>query len=583
MYKKRIAIIEYKKCKPVLCGRACIKVCPVNRMGKDCIVEEQQVNISEDLCTGCGICSHKCPFGAINIINLELNLDDPIHQYGKNRFRLFRLPQIKEGETVGLIGKNGIGKSTIVKILSGQIVPNLGDINKVPDYSDIIGLYRGREQQKIFLKLKDNKYKISYKPQNVELLGTTFDAKVIDLLKKIDDKNAFDVIVSELNLENILQKNIKHLSGGELQKVAIAATILKNAELYFYDEPASFLDIKQRFIFANMIQKHKNTNIVVEHDLALLDYVSDYLHVMFGTPHAYGVVSNIKSTNLAINEFLEGFIKDENLRFRNYKIDFFYAEDKKLSKRDVFLEYPELKKEFPDFKMVVSGGKLYSGDVIGILGENGIGKTTFVKIIAGLEKATGEKFLTPLKISYKPQSLLLIQDGNKTVREYLKDVNQETLAAELWTKLNLETIKDYKLSELNGGDLQKVFVSKALATDADIYLIDEPSAFLDVEERLNVAKAIRNLIYKKGKVGFVVDHDILFIDYISDKIVVFEGQPGKEGLAREPTDKINGMNKFLKILDVTYRQDPTSHRPRVNKLDSTKDKEQKKSGNYYIY
>ncbi len=582
MNKKRIAILDYKLCRPEFCGRACIKVCPVNRMGKECIVENENINISEELCTGCGICPHKCPFGAIAIINLELNLDDPIHQYGKNRFRLFRLPQIKDNETVGLIGKNGIGKSTIVQILSGKIIPNLGNLGTTKNYDPIIDFYKGRDSQRIFLKLKNNAFAISYKPQNVEAISEIYDATVVDLLKKADTKNMFDSIVKDLELESILNRNIKTLSGGELQKVAIAATIMKDAEVYFYDEPSSFLDIKQRFIFANMLNKYKNSNLLVEHDLALLDYLSDYLHILFGQPHGYGIVSNIKSTNLAINEFLEGFIKDENLRFRNYQIEFVYVEDKKIAKPNILFTYPLLKKQFVGFEFSADAGEIYSGEVIGILGENGIGKSTFVKLIAGLEKPDNTTFFNDLQISYKPQSLKL-EDKNITVMELLKNTNQELLQTELWGKLNLEKIKDYKLSELNGGDLQKVFISKCLATDADIYLIDEPSAFLDVEERLNVAKAIRNIIYKRKKAGFIVDHDILFIDYISDKVLVFEGIPAKRGFAHQPENKINGMNKFLKLLNITYRKDPNSKRPRVNKLDSTKDKEQKISGNYYIY
>ncbi len=585
MGRKRIAVIDYKKCKPDECGRACIKICPVNRQEKECIYEEpgKIVRISEELCTGCGICPKICPFGAISIINLELDLQNPIHQYGKNRFRLFRMPVIKKDETVGLIGKNGIGKSTIIKILSGSQIPNLGNYDEQASLDKVIEYYKGKDAQKIFSGLKDNTFKISYKPQNVELLALAYSGLVSDLLNKIGTKERIEELQNEFGLKNILNKNIKTLSGGELQKVAIVATMLKDASVYFYDEPSSFLDIKQRFTFANIMHKYQKTNMIVEHDLALLDYLSDYLHVIFGKPHAYGVISNIKSTNIAINEFLEGFIKDENLRFRNYQIEFVYNDENSMQKRDIFLEYPDMEKSYPGFELKINSGTLYNGDVIGILGENGIGKSTFVKMLAGIEKSS-TNIDKGFEISYKPQSIMLNEQiSDVTVREYLKDGNQDVLKTELWGKLSIDAIKDYKLSELNGGDLQKVFICKTLAKDADIYLIDEPSAFLDVEERLNVAKAIKNVVMKSKKVAFVVDHDILFIEYLSDKIIVFEGEPGVKGLALAPQKKIESMNHFLKILGVTYRQDPSSKRPRINKLGSTKDQEQKKSGNYYIY
>ena len=580
--RRRIAIIDYKKCRPSECNYLCQRVCPVVRMGKEAVyVEESQVHISEELCTGCGICVHKCPFNAISIINLELDLENPVHQYGANRFRLFRLPLIREGQTVGIIGKNGIGKSTIVKILAGLLIPNLGKYNEKGNYEDIINFYKGKELQKVFEKIKDKKFKVSYKPQNVEILSNLYDAKVIDLLKKIDEKQMLNKVVLDLELNTILDRNIKQLSGGELQKVALAAAMLKKADVYFYDEPTSFLDVKQRFKVAQILSESKDTKMLVEHDLAILDYVSDYLHLIFGKPHAYGVVSNIKSTSLAINEFLGGFIKDENLRFRNYELNFIYTEEKNISKQDLFLSYPSLKKTFKSFEMDSEPGELFVGDVIGILGENGIGKTTFIKLLANVEIPDNTKLDFNMKIAYKPQSLMLIENKDLTVREYLKNTNQEILKTELWGKLSLERISNYKLGDLNGGDLQKVFVAKALAEDADIYLLDEPSAFLDVEERLNVAKAIRNIILKRKKVVFVVDHDILFIDYISDKIMVFEGTPGIKGFASKPLNKKEGMNKFLKMIDITYRKDPQTKRPRINKKGSVKDNEQKSTGNYY--
>lgn len=578
MYKKRIAIIDNKKCKPKLCGEVCVKVCPMNRMSKKVVYNENDIiKIDEGLCSGCGICVVKCPFDAIKIINLELVLDDPLHQYGENRFRLFRFIDLPKDQTIGIIGQNGIGKSTIIKILAGQIIPNLGNYNEKSDYNKVIENFKGKEIQKTFINLSNNKFNFAYKPQNIELIPQAFSGKVKELLEKSDKNNSLNVVLKEWHIENLLEKNIANLSGGELQKVAIVATILKNADVSFFDEPSSFLDIKQRFLFATNIQNVKNTNIIIEHDLAILDYVSEFVHILFGQAHAYGICSHIKNTNVGINEFLQGFIKDENLKFRNYELNIEYTSSQTKTK-DVLFEYPAKKIQLGEFSLEYPEDKIYANQIIGILGENGTGKTTFIRGI--IEDSSN---YSNLKFEYKPQSLLLPKtEMEKPVMLYLKNCNSDILK-DLWNKLNIERIKMYKLNELNGGDLQKVITTKTLASDANVYLLDEPSAFLDVEERLNVAKAIRNVIFGKNKVAFVVDHDVLFLDFISDAMLIFEGVPGKKGVASNVLQKKEGMNRFLKSLNITYRKDPQTKRPRINKLNSSKDKDQKKSGDYYSY
>lgn len=586
MYKKRIAIIDNKKCKPKLCGEVCIKVCPLNRMQKKVVYyEEDKIKIDEGLCSGCGICVYKCPFDAIKIINLELVLDNPLHQYGENRFRLFRFIDLPKNQNVGVIGQNGIGKSTIIKILAGQIIPNLGDYKTKAEYKTVIDYFKGKEIQKTFMNLENKSMDFAYKPQNIELIPQVYAGKVRDLLEKTDKNKVLNEAIKEWQLENILDKDLQNLSGGELQKVAIVSTILKDCDVSFFDEPSSFLDIKQRFLFAQNLnssskeeqQSKEKTNIIIEHDLAILDYVADYSHILFGQAHAYGICSHVKNTNVAINEFLEGFIKDENLKFRNYELNIEYTPSN-IKTKEVLFTYPEKTIKLGDFQLDYVTDSVQSNQIIGILGENGTGKTTFVKNI--LQDSSN---YSNLKFAYKPQSLLLTQkEMDLPVMLYLKDCDQDLLK-DLWNKLNIERIKMYKLSELNGGDLQKVITTKVLATNANVYLFDEPSAFLDVEERLNVAKAIRNVIFGKNKVAFVVDHDILFLDFISDAMLIFEGIPGKHGKVSNIMNKKDAMNKFLKTLNITYRKDPNTKRPRINKLDSSKDKEQKEKNNYYIY
>src|SRR6195952_2160320 len=133
------------------CRQECKKSCPVVRSGRLCIEvtpESKIAFISETLCIGCGICPKKCPFGAINIINLPTNLESHVtHRYSANSFKLHRLPTPRPGQVLGLVGSNGIGKSTALKILSGKLKPNLGRYDNPPDWQDVIKYFRGSELQ----------------------------------------------------------------------------------------------------------------------------------------------------------------------------------------------------------------------------------------------------------------------------------------------------------------------------------------------------------------------------------------------------------------------------------------------------
>lgn len=583
--KKRIAVIDYDKCQPQECGNfLCIRVCPVNRTQKECIIQNEKdfPEISEELCIGCQICAVKCPFNAISIINKPTELDKPIHQFAKNSFRLYNLPFPKDSTVVGLIGKNGTGKSTALKILSSEIIPNLGNFEEKPVIEKVIEEFKGKQLMNFFNSTKQ-KSNLSFKPQRIELIPEKVKGKVSVLLKKIDERSKLNELIELLDLKEILDKEVKTLSGGELQRIAIAATALKEADYYFFDEPSSFLDIKQRLKMAEVInslaESAKNV-MLVEHDLAVLDYLSDYIQIFYGTPGVFGVVSSSKSSRNGINEFLNGFLKDENIKFRSKELSFEVRPPQKSRKTSVFFEYPLLEKKFSGFELKIEEGSLRQGEVIGIVGGNALGKTTFIRMLAGEIKPDNTKLNFNLKISFKPQQL---KAENKTVKELfsLPEVNNETFNSEFKKKLSLESLMDSDLNKLSGGELQKVAVAFCLSREADLYLLDEPSAFIDVEDRLKIAEAIRSIIEKKGKTALIVDHDVLFIDYISDRLIVFNGIPSVSGKSNAPQEMRSGMNSFLKEMQVSMRRESSNGRPRINKLNSALDKAQKQKGEYY--
>ncbi len=606
----RLAIVLRDSCKSKDCGLACIKYCPVNRMGQDCIIldDKKKAVISELLCTGCGICVKKCPFKAIKIINLPSELDkDLVHRYGENQFALYRLPVPRQGKVTGLVGQNGAGKSTSLKLLSGELPPNLGRWDNPPDWNEIIHYFRGSELQNYFESIKNNQLKVVYKPQAVSRLSQVVKGKVGELLKKADERGIIEEIKTFFNLEHLWDRELKVLSGGELQRVAIAAAISRDADVYLFDEPTSYLDVSERVRMAKGIRKlaeeANKTIVVVEHDLAILDYLSDYVSIYYGEAGAYGVVTHPMSVREGINVFLEGYIPSENVRFRSEPLKFQKAmgHTEMSTTGKLSIEYGAMTKKYETFELKVDEGKIYSGEIVGILGPNGIGKTTFVKILAGVEEPTEIDFPIrriskkkqeeneqieeeKLKVSYKPQ--YISTESTQTVEIALRKVNPKIfsdsfLKTELVSPLGLDKLKDKELNSLSGGELQKVAIALCISRDADIYLLDEPSAFISSEDRVTIGKAIRRLVAHKNAVAFIVEHDLMLQSYLSDRIIVFEGVPGIRGQATRPLPLKDGMNRFLKTMGITFRKDPQTGRPRVNKENSRLDKEQKASGQYF--
>ncbi|MBS3114544.1 ribosome biogenesis/translation initiation ATPase RLI [Candidatus Woesearchaeota archaeon] len=579
----RIAIVDNEKLKDMQEKLHIQSICPVNRTGKECIkVEDGKLTIDEHLCTGCGICPKAAP-NAIKIINLPEEVKtNPIHRYGENKFVLYSIPTPTFDKVTGILGVNGIGKSTAIKILANVLKPNFGDWTRYEtDYDELIEFFKGTEAQGFFEKIKKEEIKVAYKPQQVDLIPKTIKGKVIDLLRKIDEKNELKKIANELQLNEILNNDITEISGGELQRVAIAATVLKNANLYIFDEPTSYLDIKQRINISKFIKSlinEDNAVFVVEHDLIILDYIADFVNLMYGKEDAYGIVSGVKPVRNGINVYLSGYIKEENVRFRDSTIKF--AEKPPIKKKhikEVITSWNDVEKKLGNFALKAHKGAVHRNEIIGILGENGTGKTTFVKILAGTLKQDRGEITHKVKVSYKPQYL---EVPDALVVDVLKAAFNK-YEAQIIHPLNISPLSLNKLNELSGGELQKVAIAHCLQQDADLYLLDEPSAYLDSEQRLILSKIIRDFVEQKNASALIVDHDLLFVDYISDKLIVFEGKPAISGEVTGPFEMEEGMNKFLKELGITLRRDPETNRPRVNKLDSRLDREQKESGKYY--
>uniref|UniRef100_A0A8C5AW53 ATP-binding cassette sub-family E member 1 n=1 Tax=Gadus morhua TaxID=8049 RepID=A0A8C5AW53_GADMO len=461
----RIAIVNHDKCKPKKCRQECKKSCPVVRMGKLCIEVTNQskiVWISESLCIGCGICIKKCPFGSLSIINLPSNLEkETTHRYCANAFKLHRLPIPRPGEVLGLVGTNGIGKSTALKILAGKQKPNLGKFDDPPDWQEILTYFRGSELQNYFTKILEDDLKAIVKPQYVDQIPRTVQGSVGEILSRKDDSKTETTVCAQLDLTHLRERNVEDLSGGELQRFAIAVVCIQRADIFMFDEPSSYLDVKQRLKAAITIRS------LIRPDRS------------------------------------------------------------------------------PD----------EGGDV------------------------------PVLNVSYKPQKISPKFKGS--VRALLHDKIRDAythpqFVTDVMKPLQMDSIIDQAVQNLSGGELQRVALALCLGKPADVYLIDEPSAYLDSEQRLIAARVIKRFILHAKKTAFVVEHDFIMATYLADRVIVFDGIPSKDCAANTPQTLLAGMNKFLSQLEITFRRDPNNFRPRINKMNSIKDVEQKKSGNYFF-
>jgi ATP-binding cassette, sub-family E, member 1 len=585
----RIAILLEDRCHPKECQWECQTYCPPVRMGQECIIEGPTGKpiISETLCIGCGICVHKCPFDAIKILNTpEADPAEIVHRYGYNGFRMYRLPIPPSTGITGLLGPNGTGKSTALRLLSGATTPNLGDYEAPPSWEKVLAHYRGTALRAHFERVARGELKAVLKPQYVDAIAET-PMTAREYVLEGGERGA--ATLAAVGLEARADRPLRDLSGGELQLASIARTLSSDADLYLIDEPSSYLDIVHRLEVARLLRRLGETKsvVVVEHDLALLDYLADQAHLIYGEPSAFGVISHPIPMRSAINTYLTGYLKDENVRFRPEPVRFVAHPPKPAARATPLVSFPALEKEFPAFRLSVGGGELAKGQTVGIVGPNATGKTTFVRMLAGVEPPTRGIPPPGVTVSYKPQYLKANQPASLRERSAALATDPgfdgRLFERELVPGLHLDEILDVALTDLSGGELQRAAVALALARTATLYLLDEPSAYLDADERMSMARLIRRQVERQAVSALVVDHDVYFLDLACDELMVFrpDAPDGSAGRGDGPFAMREGMNRLLSNVGVTFRRDAETLRPRINREGSALDREQKASQEYY--
>ena len=583
--KVRVAVINPAKCKPKKCRQECRKSCPVEQQGKECVnvtPSSEKAQIVEPNCIGCGQCILKCPFDAIQIVNVARPLvKDIVHRYGDNGFFVSRLPVPRRGKVLGLVGSNSVGKTSLLKVLTGEIQPNLGRMSAT--MKEVAGHFRGVELiHDIFTsRLAGSPLEVVVKPQHLDKEGMP-QGVVKDVLA---GNNA--QLIEQLELKNILDRETHQLSGGEKQRVAIAHACLQSAEIYVFDEPSCFLDVKQRLRAAQAItakaQAGISTVILVEHDQVLLDYLSDDICLLYGEPGVYGVCSARYNTRDGLNALISGYLRQENVRFRERSLKFRDTNTLEDTEVKNMFEYPWMQERLGDFHLTVEAGKLATSEITVLLAQNGSGKSTWLNLIASK---------LDLKASVKHQATAdcFGEDASKWMRQTARSWLSDKLGMRLYDHaftvavskpLQIDSLLDKRLGHLSGGERQRVAIVAVLGVSAPVYFLDEPSANLDIEMRMRLGKVIKKFSRDQKVSVVVVEHDVAMVMYMADKIITFAGEPAVEMVASAPKSSADGINTFLKSIDVTFRRDPTTHRPRINKLHSEKDVAQKRQGLYY--
>jgi len=633
--QQKMVILDPLKCKPNMPAWSYFKK-HQRECGKDCITVTKEggkaeIKIWDNACAACLNRAKRCPDNAAKVVQLPSNLTHNCsHRYGMNAFKLHGLPMPRPGRVMGILGCNGIGKSTALSILACKLKPNLGCLDGAPSWTEILKHYRGSELQNFFTLMLEDSLKVSLKPQIDQHVASKQKGKIVgDVIAKGDERGIAEEIVSKMELSHVMQRDVSELSGGEMQRLAISLATMKDANVYMFDEASSFLDVRQRLVATRLIRDLANMEssantryvIVVEHDLAVLDYMSDYIHVLFGEAGAYGVVAKHAGLRNGINNFLAGYIPAENMKFRAEALSFkvHHTSDSELremglggmesEKKCGWREYPDMTKTLesegrPSFTLHIEGGSFTDGEVLGLMGENGTGKTTYLEMLAGLHDKllpttndTEEKKYDNcpvsllgmgITMSYKRQDYApKYRRYTKSVRELLERNLQIAFTDSLFKlfvmrPMRIEELMDLAVSTLSGGELQRLAIVVCLGTPAMVYLLDEPSAGLDCEQRIITAKVIKRWVVSHlNRTCFVIEHDTLMMSALADRMILFEGVPGVETNARAPSTVADGFNAFLKTLDVTFRRDPVNHRPRVNKAGSVKDRQQKASGEYF--
>lgn len=369
--------------------------------------------------------------------------------------------------------------------------------------------------------------------------------------------DSMEELIEDLDMTSMLDTCVTDLSDAELQRFAIASTIVQMADVYLFDEPTIFLDARQKYQVARVILsvvKPDRYVCITDNDMSVLDLVCD--HILYTGEETTSGEVHLDHYPLTLEELSEEIVTPPTYR------------------------YPEtVVKGFGTFSLHVMGGDLRSSEITVVLGNMHTGKTLFLEWLNRI--SVGQDF------SHKDQKMIKCENRHDTVATHLYRLirfsSLDRVFQELVLKpLGIVKILDKRIKEVSQSTLQKIAIATCLGQEgARVFLLDEPSIHLDARERVIAAQTIKRFIAYSRKAALVVEQDFMMATYLADRVIVVQGEPGVQSTVNSPVLMSNGVNQYLSDLNITCRSNRFTSLARMNKPRSVEDEEQKTGGHFF--
>ena len=435
--------------------------------------------------------------------------------------------KIKKGECILLCGRSGCGKSTLLKLMNG-IIPEFYD----GDISGSVMVNGMNTFTTPIYKLSNNVGSVFQNPKTQFYTTNTTDEIAFGLenygLDRAEINKKIEEVKNIFNLEALMNRNIFELSGGEKQKIAIASVFALDPKVLVFDEPSSSLDIDSMRELSKIIEKLKaagKTIIIAEHRLWYLKNVVDRA-IYLESGEIIKEYSMEEIQNLTEEERLKAGLRHTEFQDGNFKRKTNTL--KNVTELEIYdLLYKRKKKTI----LKIDTLNFKRGKIIGIIGKNGIGKSTFARIVCGLEKqSSGRIYKCGRQLSSKNRiknSLLVMQEVNNqlftdTVYDEINltaDTDDEKINI-CMADMQIAELKKKNPHTLSGGQKQRVLILSALLSNKSLLFFDEPTSGLDYASMKVVAENIKNFKEEKDLI-LIISHDYEFLEEVCDEVIYF--------------------------------------------------------------